>query len=238
MIKKPLISVVIPAFNEEKYIGNCLASLQKQSFKDFEVIVVDNNCTDNTAKIADGFKATVIKEKIQGMTPARERGFQEAKSAIIARTDADSVASNNWLSSIYRYFTLYPQMVALTGGFSFSEVNRAEEKLLSVFISAYSRHMKLMMGHYQLNGPNYALRKSAWEKIEIHDDDKVVHEDMDLACHLYELGEIKYFPNLKVGYSLRRWKKKFWYTMFEYGVRNIRTVLLHHPKFIGISIRQ
>lgn len=68
------------------------------------------------------------------MTPARERGFQEAKSAIIARTDADSVVSNNWLSSIYRYFTLYPQMVALTGGFSFSEVSRAEEKVLAYHV--------------------------------------------------------------------------------------------------------
>lgn len=231
MTDNPSISVVIPCYNEEKYIARCLQSVSEQTFKNYEVIVIDNNCTDNTAKIAAGFKATIIKEKIQGMTPARERGFQEAKSAIIARTDADSVVSNNWLSSIYRYFTLYPQMVALTGGFSFSEVSRAEEKLLSVFINAYSRHMKLVMGHYQLNGPNYALRKSAWEKIEIHDDDKVVHEDMDLACHLYELGDIKYFPNLKVGYSLRRWKKKFWHTMFEYGVRNIRTVLLHHPKF-------
>lgn len=231
MTDNPSISVVIPCYNEEKYIARCLQSVCNQNFKNYEVIVIDNNCTDKTAKIAAGFKATIIKEKIQGMTPARERGFREAKSEIIARTDADVIASPNWLSSIYRYFTLYPQMVALTGGFSFPEVSRAEEKLLAVFVNAYSRHMKLVMGHYQLNGPNCALRKSAWEKIEIHRDDKIVHEDMDLACHLYELGDIKYFPNLKVGYSLRRWKKKFWYTMFEYGVRNIRTVLLHHPKF-------
>lgn len=233
MSNVPLISVVIPCFNEEKYIGRCLESVCNQNFKNYEVIVVDNNCTDKTVKIAEGFKVKIIREKKQGMTPARERGFQEAKSEIIARTDADTIIPSNWLSSIYKYFNLDPQMVALTGGFSFPEVSLTEEKLLSVFINAsYSRHMKLVMGHYQLNGPNYALRKSAWEKVEIHADDKIVHEDMDLACHLYELGEIKYFPNLKVGYSLRRWKKKFWQTMFYYGVRNIRTVLLHHPKFI------
>lgn len=232
MFDTPLISVIIPVYNEEKYISRCLQSVCNQNFKNYEVIVVDNNCTDKTAKIAAGFKVKIIREKTQGMTPARERGFREAKSAIIARTDADTIIPSNWLSSIYRYFTQNPQMVALSGGFSFPEVSRTEEKLLSVFVNAYSRHMKLVMGHYQLNGPNYSLRKSAWEKVEIHADDKIVHEDMDLACHLYELGEIKYFPNLKVGYSLRRWKKKFWYTMFEYGVRNIRTVLIHHPKFI------
>ncbi|MBI3955353.1 glycosyltransferase family 2 protein, partial [Candidatus Gottesmanbacteria bacterium] len=104
MSDTPLISVVIPVYNEEKYIARCLQSVCNQNFKNYEVIVVDNNCTDKTAKIAAGFKVKIIREKIQGMTPARERGFREAKSEIIARTDADTIIPNNWLSSIYKYF--------------------------------------------------------------------------------------------------------------------------------------
>lgn len=231
MNKKPLISVVIPAFNEEKYLPRCLSSLRNQEFKDFEIIVVDNNSKDKTAEIAQSFGAKVVKESVQGMIPARERGFREAQCEIIARTDADTILFPDWLRKIYNYFNSYPKMVAQTGAFTFPEVNKTQERFLKLFTNTYLKQMKMVMGHYQLNGPNYALRKSAWEKIEVHEDDKIVHEDIDLSCHLYELGDIKYFPQLKVVYSLRRWKRKFWYTMFDYGIRNIRTVLIHHPNF-------
>lgn len=61
----PFFSVVIPAFNEEKFLPNCLKSLKEQDFKDFEIIVVNNNSIDKTAKIAKEFGARVIFEKIK-----------------------------------------------------------------------------------------------------------------------------------------------------------------------------
>jgi cellulose synthase/poly-beta-1,6-N-acetylglucosamine synthase-like glycosyltransferase len=48
----PAVSVIVPTFNEEKFLRNCLLSLKKQDFKDFEIIVVDNNSTDKTGEIA------------------------------------------------------------------------------------------------------------------------------------------------------------------------------------------
>jgi len=86
----PIISVIIPAANEEKTLPFCLASLKKQTFSNFEVIVIDNNSTDKTAAVAQKFGAKVVSEKKQGIIYARERGFQEAKGEIIARTDADT----------------------------------------------------------------------------------------------------------------------------------------------------
>ena len=106
-LKKIAISVVIPAHNEEKYIGKCLNSIRKQTFKDYELIVVDNNSTDDTSKIAARYGARVIKETKQGITPARERGFKEAKAEIIARTDADAIVSPNWLKTINHTFKKY-----------------------------------------------------------------------------------------------------------------------------------
>lgn len=227
---KPLLSVVIPAFNEEKYLPSCLNSLKMQNFTDFEIIVVDNNSTDDTSKIARDFGVRVVKETVQGMIPSREKGFSEAKSEIIARTDADAILPPNWLSKIYHYFQLYPRMVALTGGFIFPEATKIQEKVLQIiFNQVYIQQMKIALGHHTLNGPNYALRKSSWRQIQAHKDDRMVHEDIDLSCHLYELGEIRFFPGLQVAYSLRRWKRKFWRTMFEYGIRNVKTVLIHHP---------
>lgn len=229
-MKKPAISVVIPAYNEEKYLPICLSSLQKQTFRDFEVIVVDNNSTDKTAQIARSFGAKVVKEKIQGMIPARERGFKEAQAEIIARTDADSLVSPNWIERIFKTFTCNPHLVAVTGSPDFIGVNRFLYLFIKIFVDQfYFPATKILMGHWPLNGPTYAVKKSVWQKITVHFDDKLVHEDIDLSCHLAPFGEILFDPNLRVSTSFRRWNKNFTYHFSEYTLRYFRTLFLHHP---------
>jgi glycosyltransferase involved in cell wall biosynthesis len=76
----PAISVIIPAFNEEEFLGNCLLSLKKQDFKDFEIIVVDNNSTDKTGEIAKKFGVILVSEKNQGVAFARNIGVQRNKA--------------------------------------------------------------------------------------------------------------------------------------------------------------
>ncbi|OGG00541.1 hypothetical protein A2Y99_04230, partial [Candidatus Gottesmanbacteria bacterium RBG_13_37_7] len=198
-MRKPLISVVIPAYNEERYLPLCLESLKKQTFTDFEIIVIDNNCTDKTAVIAKKFGVKMVKEKIQGMIPARNRGFDEARTDFIARTDADTIVSSNWLESIYQAFQANPQAVALTGSFTFPRVNPLYAFILKLFAYLCYYYLSyLLMGHFPLGGPNYALRKNAWEKVKgkIHLNDKLVHEDMDMSCHLSEIGKVLYVPSV------------------------------------------
>lgn len=226
MSLKPKISVVIPAYNEESYLPACLESLRKQTFRNFEIIVVDNNSHDNTAKIAIKYGARVVKEPVQGMTPARERGFREAKADIIARTDADATVYPDWLEQIYTAFEKNPQVVAVTGSFRSPDPD-VPNHFFENYIRLYTRFTRLLTGHMHLHGPNMALRKSAWEKIHVHMDDSLVHEDVDLACHLAEIGEILFVPDIIATYSLRRLKQRFWFTLGEYFVRYIRTIRLH-----------
>ena len=80
----PRYSVVIPAFNEQAYLGACLASLAAQDYPGaFEVIVVDNNSTDDTAVIAAAAGATVVVEPEQGVCQARQRGTEVARGEIV-----------------------------------------------------------------------------------------------------------------------------------------------------------
>jgi glycosyltransferase involved in cell wall biosynthesis len=232
---EPQISVVIPAYNEEKYLPICLKSINKQTFKDFELIVIDNNSKDNTAKIAKSFGARVICEKVQGMIPARERGFKEARSNIIARTDADTIVTPNWLQVIHNTFKKYPKVVAITGGF-LSPTKKIPDKFVNS--QAYILQVKLaklFTKHVHLLGPNMAIRKSAWEKIHINSDDKNVHEDIDLSCHLSEIGKIMYVPNMKVIFSYRKITnnplKGISAYMGDYVVRYIKTIYLHNSNF-------
>jgi len=112
-----LISIIIPAYNEEKLIGLCLSSLQNQNFNknNYEIIVINNASTDNTAQIVQNFEVKLINEPKKGVVFAIKRGFLEAKGRIIAITEADTMVPPDWLSKIYMAFQNNPDVV-LVGG--------------------------------------------------------------------------------------------------------------------------
>ncbi len=235
--KDPQISVVIPAYNEEKYLPSCLSAFKKQTFRDFEVIVVDNNSTDKTSQIGKTYGVKVLKEEKIGITFARDIGFASAASSIIARTDADTVVSPNWLETIYEIFKTQPETVGITGLWKLPE--KPILNLISYIYlnSVFNLGAKLFLGHIQLLGSNMAIRKEAWEKIkdEIHANDKLIHEDMDISCHLAEIGKLSFVPQLETSVSMRKLENNFlkglWLYLGKYPIRYFRTVLLHHSMF-------
>lgn len=85
------VSVVIPTKNEENYIGNCLNYLSRQTYNDYEILVVDAHSTDNTVKIAEEYGAKIIFEEKGkgGYGYARNLGVERAKNKIICFLDAD-----------------------------------------------------------------------------------------------------------------------------------------------------
>jgi len=113
------ISIVIPAYNEEKYILNSLRSLLNQNLANtisYEIIIVDNNSTDNTYKIVKNFidkyrksndkiSFELIREYRKGVAFARQTGFSIANSKIIATLDADCIASPLWVRTIFNIFS-------------------------------------------------------------------------------------------------------------------------------------
>jgi glycosyltransferase involved in cell wall biosynthesis len=109
-------SVVIPAYNEAGYLGETLQSLRDQDFDGpFEVIVVDNHSTDETATVAAGFGVRLLYEAERGVCAARQRGSAAALGEIIVSTDADTVTPQNWLRSLDATFAAAPDAVAVAG---------------------------------------------------------------------------------------------------------------------------
>ncbi|HYP43848.1 MAG TPA: glycosyltransferase family A protein [Propionibacteriaceae bacterium] len=110
------LSVVIPAFNEAGFLSAALESLRQQDFRGgFEVIVVDNNSTDDTAAIARQYGARVVHEAQPGVCAARQRGTCEARGEIVVSTDADTVHPRDWLSRLDAQFRARPDAVAVAG---------------------------------------------------------------------------------------------------------------------------
>lgn len=99
------ISIIIPVFNSEKYLENCLSSILAQDFKDWECILVDDGSTDLSYKICvdwseqDG-RYVVIHQPNYGVSAARNRGIRSASGSYITFVDSDDVVSPRYLSAL------------------------------------------------------------------------------------------------------------------------------------------
>jgi glycosyltransferase involved in cell wall biosynthesis len=206
--QKQTVTVVIPCYNEASTIVACLRALAAQTVAPHEVLVIDNNCTDETVKLAKQFPfVRVIKEKKQGLIAARNAGFAAATGTILARIDADSRVHEDWIETILYTFLTYPKVQAISGtGFfydaHFKRFSKACRNLLAVWLNA------LMLGHAMLWGSNMAIRSSAWKKIHTTTcSDKNILEDMDIAIHTnkaFGFGSTKYISYMLADISLRR----------------------------------
>jgi len=110
-VKKPdqLFSIVVCTYNREDLLVDCLKSLEMQTFNSaqYEVIIVDNNSSDNTQELSRKFVSAnhnyrLIFEPEQGLSHARNRGLSEAKGEYVAFIDDDARAPNNWLETAAR----------------------------------------------------------------------------------------------------------------------------------------
>jgi GT2 family glycosyltransferase len=100
----PSVAVVVPVYNSERTLADCLRSLQSQNLPSstYEVIVVDDGCTDASAAIAARFGARVVRQCNAGAAAARNAGWSATQAEWIAFIDADCVASRGWLKALLR----------------------------------------------------------------------------------------------------------------------------------------
>ncbi len=229
MRKQLTLSLIIPAYNEQRHLGSCLDSIAKQTAKPEEVIVIDNNSTDNTASVAASYPfVTVLKEKRQGTVFARDNGFNSATSDIIGRINADSFLSEDWVEHTKQVFQDNPELAAVTGPSKSLTIPLVKwwrttfwSYIYYVCTDAYFRVPILW-------GANMALTRTYWQQIRqdsVHDD--FTHEDQDISLALakhkglvlrdhkllirVDYGDFHYWPKFK-SYMLRRWytKSKHW----------------------------
>ncbi len=226
------ISLIIPAYNEERYLARCLDSVAAQTIKPFEVIVVDNNSTDKTAEIAKRYDfVRLLSEATQGRVYARNAGFGAATGDLLARIDADAVLPPNWTAQVQHYFERPQAMQTAWTGAAFFYNVRLPHVVSAVYNLFVFRFNALLAGHPVLWGSNTALPKTLWREVKedvcLRND---IHEDLDLAIHLHHLGvPIVYDRRVKVHVQLRRVRSSR-HELWEYLQMWPRTLRIHGIK--------
>lgn len=212
-MSEPLISIVIPAYNEEKNIAKCLQAIKAQDYTgEIEIIVVDNNSSDNTAAIASQEGATVVLEKQAGVIFAREAGTRVARGQIIVQTDADTYFEVNWLSNIMAAFAKYPEAVAVIGSFKFFDGpwwGKAFSGLLFGITDLVHRLTKRMI---YIPGANTAFKKEHWHGYNTKLDQG--GDEVALLKDLRKEGKIIFLRKNSVLTSARRLEKGLLYNIF------------------------
>lgn len=178
------LSLIIPVYNEERHMKACLDAVSRQTVMPDEVIVVNNNCSDRTIEIAKSYPfVTIIKQKTQGLIPARNLGFETATSDILGRIDADSQIHSDWVARVKAQFSANPDISGVTGYGRTDIIPYSPWPRSVVFSVVYFWYIQVSTMLQVLWGANMAIRSDAWKQIrnDICMDDNVVHEDQDIS---------------------------------------------------------
>ena len=233
------VSIVIPAWNEEDRIGDCLVNATRQSQAPLEVLVVDNKSTDRTAAIVQDFidrnpdqhVELLHQDKDQGLIPSRNYGLDRAKGDILGRIDADCMLRPNWVEVVSRTFTEDPDAMGATGPVAYYDMPgkniglKGDDTIRKAIYRADD-------GQYLLYGSNMALRATAWKAIRnevCRDKADILHEDVDVSLHLIDQGfKTVYCKDMNAGISARRMDTSF--TSFRRYMQRFKNTFDAHPQ--------
>ena len=190
IMKKTTFSVVIPAHNEEKYIGRCIGAVRSAakyvSPDSVEIIVVANRCTDNTCAIARYFGARVLVNDEKCIAAVRNTGVNAAKGEIVVTIDADSLMTKYSLAEIRELL----RSGEYIGGGANPKFDRASLGIAvsSIYVALNLLPVMLKNGGY-LSGAMFWFYKRDFDTIGGFDESLVSLEDMDFAKRLKKLGD-------------------------------------------------
>jgi glycosyltransferase involved in cell wall biosynthesis len=209
----PRFSIVVPCYNEADYIGATLSSLRQQTYDGpYEIVVVDNNCTDATADIARAYGVRVVREPHPGVCWARQRGTEESHGEIVISADADTMYDRNWLATIDRTFAADERVVAVAGPCQY--VGRpAWGRLYSRLLFGGVRLWYGLTGRTAyVTATNIAFRRTHWTGYDVRLTQG--GDELDLLRRLRRQGRVVYDHGNPTYTSSRRLTRGVLYGFF------------------------
>lgn len=195
----PLVSVIMPVYNGEKYISESIESILHQTYKNFEFIIIDDGSTDSTSVLLSDYqkKDPRIKvkrfEKNQGLTICLNIGIKLARGEYIARMDADDISLPSRFEKQVEFLEKHPHVAVL--GTSFSLIDQNGSTLRKYFFSNNHNILKWNLLFFNpICHPSVVFRASTIREIGGYSSDLMRAQDYDLwwrVCRIAELSNLQ-----------------------------------------------
>lgn len=178
----PKFSIIVPVYGVEKYIGKCLDSIQNQTYKDYEVIVVNDGTKDKSMDIVKKYDVKIINQENQGLSVARNTGVKNAKGDYLLFVDSDDTIEKDLLKELNKSLRNNPDVVR----FQIQEVyeeNKKEKKYPEkpftnvTGVEAFSR---ITGYHFVENAWAYLIKTSYYKENHFEFKPGTIHEDFGL----------------------------------------------------------
>lgn len=178
-----MISVIIPLYNKEKSIKSTLQSVLMQTYKNYEIVVVDDGSTDDSFNIIREMQSPfiqVIKQKNKGVSAARNLGIKKAKYDWIAFLDADDLWEENHLQALDELISKYSDFLVFTSGFRHEnqekKISKSEEIISDYFLQAQKEKL--------INSSTCIINKSCFHKVGYFNENLKRGEDLEMWYRL------------------------------------------------------
>ncbi|EKD25472.1 MAG: Glycosyl transferase family 2 [uncultured bacterium (gcode 4)] len=202
------ISLIIPAYNEEKYIWDCLEYVFKnrESYL-HEIIVIDNNSTDQTKKIATTYPGVkVVSEKKKWTSSARQRWYLESTGDILAFIDADTHMPAWWAKKIEEKFVHDNKTWVISGPYSFYDLPWYSFFYSWLYYSPILSYIVFSLVGGICTGGNFAIKRDVLDKMKWFNTDILFYGDeADVVRRAKKYTRVQYLLNLKMPTSSRRY---------------------------------
>ncbi len=188
------ISVILPAFNSEKYISESISSILRQSYENFELIIIDDGSTDNTSKICLDFskidnRILFVKNLHRGLTKTLNYALNISSGTFIARQDADDISLPNRFEKQLKWFSTSDKKVLC--GTNCKIVSDDGKIRLNTAIRYRNSEIrkKLTYSNCFVHSSTMFLKEEA-KKIGFYDENLKYAQDYDLWWKLSTKGEV------------------------------------------------
>lgn len=204
----PLISVVLPVFNAEKYLGAAIESVVSQSFKDIELIILNDGSNDSSFKIILDYakvdqRIVAVSRENRGLVETLNEGVRLAKADLIARMDADDIAMPDRLRTQFAYLHDHPDCVCVGSDIEIMDDKGRKLVVWNQLQTDAAIQSGALKGHGTICHPSAMIRKDAFVQCGGYRAEMYPAEDLDLWLRLGEVGTLANVDQVLLRYRMQ-----------------------------------
>jgi glycosyltransferase involved in cell wall biosynthesis len=206
-MSSPVLSVLMPVYNADRYLVQAVESILQQTFSDFELLIVDDGSTDHSPRILRRYaeidaRIRLISRPNTGYVVALNEMLRLAQGKFIARMDADDIAKPERFSHQLEFLHQHPHVVCVGGCHDLIDHRGRFLTYLPLPLSNDEIQREALAGHGSICHPCAMMRRSALLQIGGYDETMMPAEDLDLWLKLGEIGELANLDRSVLQYRL------------------------------------